>query len=351
MRGKASHVRPCPAGRRITPAHAGKRVCRFVFGILFQDHPRACGEKIINSMICDFDLGSPPRMRGKDEDAKEVGKEKGITPAHAGKRILWQLIPDLLKDHPRACGEKSRSELYSALMKGSPPRMRGKGANIGINTASEGITPAHAGKRQCRTSSCVISGDHPRACGEKARTLKRTTVGKGSPPRMRGKVDKVNNVAALTGITPAHAGKRTKYWVKTSDYKDHPRACGEKELGLSRHFRPRGSPPRMRGKVEELTREVRKHKDHPRACGEKCNAACRFVRRGGSPPRMRGKGCRTGCRGICRRITPAHAGKRPSCSSRAAGARDHPRACGEKAVMGDNGQRLIGSPPRMRGKD
>ena len=212
---------------RITPAHAGKsQPCQALPGRT-QDHPRACGEKIINSMICDFDLGSPPRMRGKDEDAKEVGKEKGITPAHAGKRILWQLIPDLLKDHPRACGEKSRSELYSALMKGSPPRMRGKGANIGINTASEGITPAHAGKRQCRTSSCVISGDHPRACGEKASPMRTAFSCRGSPPRMRGKDH--------SSFPPARAG-------------DHPRACGEKAVSHQFLCDFWGSPPRMRGK-------------------------------------------------------------------------------------------------------
>ena len=30
--------------------------------------------------------GSPPHMRGKEDDAKAIAAEAGITPAHAGKR-------------------------------------------------------------------------------------------------------------------------------------------------------------------------------------------------------------------------------------------------------------------------
>ena len=71
------------------------------------------------------------------------------------------------EDHPRACGEKTpgRNNLYVA--QGSPPRMRGKDEDFTIKNHFAGITPAHAGKR-CR-SPCRVSqtGDHPRACGEK----------------------------------------------------------------------------------------------------------------------------------------------------------------------------------------
>ena len=50
-------------------------------------------------------------------------------------------------------------------------------------------------------------------------------------------------------------------------------------------------------------------------------------------------------------ITPAHAGKsyplRPVRWLR----RDHPRACGEKKPFEVDGYKIMGSPPRMRGKD
>ena len=50
------------------------------------------------------------------------------------------------------------------------------------------------------------------------------------------------------------------------------------------------------------------------------------------------------------RITPAHAGKSPVSGERVFIVSDHPRACGEKLHVGRVGMRLLGSPPRMRGK-
>ena len=70
----------------------------------------------------------------------------------------------------------------------------------------------------------------------------------------------------------------------------------------------------------------------------------------GSPPHVRGK-VSSGPSGlVVDRITPACAGKRPSCSSRAAGARDHPRICGEKYDVAVQKTDDEGSPPHMRGK-
>ena len=90
--------------------------------------------------------------------------------------------------------------------------------------------------------------------------------------------------------------------------------------------------------------------DHPRVCGEKCLAllyACALV---GSPPRVRGKdtGGLRPQKGI--RITPACAGKRRSGRQRDARDRDHPRVCGEKADQRHALFELLGSPPRVRGK-
>ena len=65
MRGKAeapkSHIR----GRRITPAYAGKSV--------------------ESAELDGSEIGSPPRMRGKDIVALDVAHGVGITPAYAGK--------------------------------------------------------------------------------------------------------------------------------------------------------------------------------------------------------------------------------------------------------------------------
>ena len=49
-------------------------------------------------------------------------------------------------------------------------------------------------------------------------------------------------------------------------------------------------------------------------------------------------------------ITPAYAGKSRQGSALPAGNRDHPRLCGEKAVVYRFMYFRIGSPPPMRGK-
>ena len=50
------------------------------------------------------------------------------------------------------------------------------------------------------------------------------------------------------------------------------------------------------------------------------------------------------------RITPAHAGKTSISIFIAGYPPDHPRACGENAVVFDQEDCNLGSPPRMRGK-
>ena len=71
----------------------------------------------------------------------------------------------------------------------------------------------------------------------------------------------------------------------------------------------------------------------------------------GSPPRMRGKDRKTVIILSLVRITPAHAGKSKSADKSRRRKRDHPRACGEKRCHLVPPVLYLGSPPRMRGKD
>ena len=131
MRGKAAdEVAVCPQPG-ITPAHAGKSNCAFVWCICVKDHPRACGEKQNAPLQKQNQRGSPPRMRGKATLCMTAIILIRITPAHAGKSLQKLFIVLWPRDHPRACGEK-----YSVLF--------GK-------VMLKRITPAHAGKRLKRS--------------------------------------------------------------------------------------------------------------------------------------------------------------------------------------------------------
>ena len=149
-------------------------------------------------------------MRGKVAYTDLQRPSPGITPAYAGKSLLKLLHHVGLRDHPRVCGEKAYSLVINGSEWGSPPRMRGKGTKRCSSRRGGRITPAYAGKSKRIAPSSVLFGDHPRVCGEKSRTCSIVLDVGGSPPRMRGKAWSAASGSRRSGITPAYAGKRLK---------------------------------------------------------------------------------------------------------------------------------------------
>ena len=112
-----------------------------------EDHPRVCGEKTYHYELKDWDLGSPPRVRGKENHAVRCWGVYRITPACAGKRAVIAATDAIPRDHPRVCGEKPAPLGRTATARGSPPRVRGKEYVGGKCPLKIRITPACAGKR------------------------------------------------------------------------------------------------------------------------------------------------------------------------------------------------------------
>ena len=188
--------------------NAGKSLPARRGSLLRRDHPRVCGEK---NGICRAKvphLGSPPRMRGK---------------VHCPRSRLGRT-----RDHPRVCGEKMNQSSSHRWVTGSPPRMRGKVSGQKLWMVLCGITPAYAGKRASQLCAGLAPRDHPRVCGEKAYSLVMSGSLWGSPPRMRGKVPQPGVEGCRLGITPACAGKRRTGPAVRDRSWDHPRVCGEK---------------------------------------------------------------------------------------------------------------------------
>ena len=91
-------------------------------------------------------------------------------------------------------------------------------------------------------------------------------------------------------------------------------------------------------------------RDHPRVCGEKIFCHSVVLRLLGSPPRMRGKVTLEVTYATKPGITPAYAGKSIRATAILRQSRDHPRVCGEKKLAMFEDETGQGSPPRMRGK-
>ena len=161
MRGKVTRIYALADKEGITPAYAGKSGKRVEKTPQVWDHPRVCGEKSYSLAVLGAVSGSPPRMRGKAPSLAVLGACIGITPAYAGKRCARGHPWELGRDHPRVCGEKQDCSGPCAPGRGSPPRMRGKDYEKELKTKERGITPAYAGKRLKRSHrighfSCIL---------------------------------------------------------------------------------------------------------------------------------------------------------------------------------------------------
>ena len=150
MRGKGVHAFGFVVRVGITPAYAGKRAQYRLQRRCGWDHPRICGEKVMDNAFCDFYFGSPPHMRGKGIVEGSDVEVYGITPAYAGKRATGTTARMRAWDHPCICGEKESLRQKCGNVLGSPPHVQGKGLRDVLVPKPLGITPAYAGKRHCQ---------------------------------------------------------------------------------------------------------------------------------------------------------------------------------------------------------
>ena len=131
-----------------------------------------------------------------------------------------------------------------------------------------GITPAGAGKTMLYIIAQILYKDHPRRCGENKSHGRERSARVGSPPQVRGKLWATAPVAACMRITPAGAGKTSATSFAIRGTWDHPRRCGENVLSLQFPKPPPWITPADAGKTAELDFGGDNAEDHPRGCGE-----------------------------------------------------------------------------------
>ena len=198
---------------RITPAWAGKRSTLTRCYPAIQDHPRAGREKQTDTVYAVLPYGSSPRMRGKAVRTGIFCLCFRITPAWAGKSRTASRETIRIQDHPRMGGEKANGSDAPDDDEGSPPHRRGKGYANYAQALARRITPAWAGKSLFCFTAAVPIQDHPRMGGEKAAALAAVYVSAGSPPRGRGKGADLGVGDQRTGITPRIGGEKAAIWL------------------------------------------------------------------------------------------------------------------------------------------
>ena len=126
VRGKLSGVNGINDNYWITPAGAGKTYLRYYLTFYDKDHPRRCGENAAMDVNVLAAAGSPPQVRGKPVSSETVFKRRRITPAGAGKTLKYDGEFIIYQDHPRRCGENLEYVGNVCSETGSPPQVRGK---------------------------------------------------------------------------------------------------------------------------------------------------------------------------------------------------------------------------------
>ncbi len=191
----------------ITPAGAGKTQQRHGLKPPNRDHPRRCGENLRPLLLTSTATGSPPQVRGKQAKIADEALCIGITPAGAGKTPPILPLCGLPTDHPRRCGENFPASRGNHVFLGSPPQVRGKPQADCHVFRRQGITPAGAGKTLVFLNFCRNLEDHPRRCGENRTNRRKAPACIGSPPQVRGKHRRQPAPCRRVRITPAGAGK------------------------------------------------------------------------------------------------------------------------------------------------
>ena len=340
LQGRAGGIIPADAGNTSGMAHLSARI---------EDHPRGCGEH--SALIVGLPLmtGSSPRMRGTRSPINLGDVSVRIIPADAGNTGPSQASVRSIWDHPRGCGEHLMQKPCMTWIRESSPRMRGTLVFTRAHCPSVGIIPADAGNTLIRGSRDGSRRDHPRGCGEHGIHWRRRRAWSGSSPRMRGTPDVSGIFAYLGRIIPADAGNTLPGVCHTDEDEDHPRGCKEHLIVVEARSADIGSSPRMRGTpsvngvFNGISRIIPadagntspwipcgpRCPDHPRGCGEHAPSRplCPVI--WGSSPRMRGTLAFGAHEHGGRGIIPADAGNTANASAATSNAEDHPRGCGE----------------------
>ena len=108
--------------------------------------------------------------------------------------------------------------------------------------------------------------------------------------------------------------------------------------------------PAGAGKTILVQRKLFQLGDHPRRCGENAMLEAELDGNTGSPPQVRGKQSWYSVNSFSLGITPAGAGKTRCWKPNLTATQDHPRRCGENATALYSCLWLTGSPPQVRGK-
>ena len=126
------------------------------------------------------------------------------------------------------------------LQMGTPPRVWGRDCHTAFKPCSPGDTPTCVGKRPAKQTAKPTSKGHPHVCGEEDPQLRKAPIERGTPPRVWGREMAAFSKPRSFRDTPTCVGKRWASRIPIWPLQGHPHVCGERgelvgyQFGLSR---------------------------------------------------------------------------------------------------------------------
>ena len=133
------------AKHRIIPMRVGTRCRRRRVYNMGEDHPHACGDKVLLSRLKSNGIGSSPCVWGQGCAITPEEQEYRIIPMRVGTSRIKVVFTAVYQDHPHACGDKFAICVENFKMPGSSPCVWGQEAFEGLFAKRERIIPMRVG--------------------------------------------------------------------------------------------------------------------------------------------------------------------------------------------------------------
>ena len=154
----------------------------------------------------------------------------GIIPMRVGTRNGGISSPLWHQDHPHACGDKMLTKSPVKPAPGSSPCVWGQAPFGTLLSLLQRIIPMRVGTSLMLRTDAKSFQDHPHACGDKGAFSSLLTSTRGSSPCVWGQATFAVRINSFTRIIPMRVGTRSTMTWSFSRLKDHPHACGDKKV-------------------------------------------------------------------------------------------------------------------------
>ena len=135
---------------RIIPTRVGTRTYYKRQRYKPWDHPHACGDKFFPDELTRSIPGSSPRVWGQVFCYMGFVLLYRIIPTRVGTRHFMINLSPKCQDHPHACGDKVLILKHTRFLSGSSPRVWGQDYRLIDENGDVGIIPTRVGTSYCR---------------------------------------------------------------------------------------------------------------------------------------------------------------------------------------------------------